>query len=157
MKCNQDFQPDLQTRGDWVCPNCQTKNVNLKRHYRSVADLYILWLIFSGIFSVIHFKLNGVDAGVLFSFPFLIFLIITVVFIYRSKEPWNDKVAKYLIWLVFGTSLGFKLLQVAGLLITGKINIPFIVSFILIYSAIFFYLFWLHSKARKYAYIKPSE
>ena len=156
-KCNQAFQPDMKTRGDWICPNCQTKNPNLKRHYRSVADLYILWLIVLAIFSFVHFKSVGLDAGAIFSFPFLIFLTITIVFVYQSKEPWNDKVVKFLIWLVFGTSLGFKLLQVAGMLIAGKINIPFMISFTLIYSAIFLYLFWLHLQASKYVLVNTGE
>ena len=150
-KCNQDFQPDAKTRGYWICPNCQAKNPNLKRHYRSVADLYILWLIFSGTFLFVHFKSAGLDGNAIFTFSFLVLLVVTIAFISKSKEPWNDKIAKVLIWLVFGISLAYKLLQVAGMLLTNKMNIPFTISFVLVYSAIFIYLLWLHLQASKYA------
>ncbi len=149
-KCNQNFQPDSKTRGDWICPNCQTKNPNLQRHFRSVADLYILWLVFSGIFTFIHFQSAGLDGNTIFSFLFLIPLIVTIVFIYKSKIPWSDKTVKILIWLTFGISLGFKLLQIAGMLLAGRINVSFTIGFVVIYLAIFIYLFWLHLQANKY-------
>ena len=149
-KCNQDFQPDPKTRGDWVCPNCQTKNPNLKRHYRSVGDLYILWLILSAIFMFVHLKTVGFDLRTIFAFPFLALVLVTIIFVYKSKTPWTDNAAKILIWLVFGISLVFKLFQVAQMLLAGTFNVPFMISFGMVYVAIFSYLFWLHSQTKKY-------
>lgn len=149
-KCGENFQPDIKTRGDWVCPKCQCKNPNLKRHYRSVADLYILWLVLSVIFWFVHFKTVGLDLRAIFSLPFLALLLVTIIFIYKSKMPWTDSTAKILIWTVFGVSLLFKLTQVAQMLLAGQFNIPFMISFGLIYVAIFLYLFWLHIQASKY-------
>jgi hypothetical protein len=149
-KCNQDFQPDPKTRGDWICPNCQTKNPNLKRHYRSVADLYILWLIVSVIFLFVHLKTVGIDLRIIFTFPFLVLLLVAIVFVYKSKTPWTDNAAKILIWSVFGVSLLLKLSQVAQILLAGTFNVPFMISFGVIYTAIFSYLFWLHCQTKKY-------
>jgi DNA-directed RNA polymerase subunit RPC12/RpoP len=149
-KCNETFQPDIKTRGDWVCPNCKSKNPNMKRHYRSVADLYILWLVVSAIVMFVHLKTSGFDLGIVFTLPFLTLLLVAIIFVYKSKTPWTDNAAKILIWLVFGISLGFKLIQVAEMLLAGNFNIPFMISFGIIYVAIFSYLFWLHSLTKKY-------
>ena len=43
--CDKRYTPDADSRGAWVCPACSKKNPNLRRHYRSVADLCILGLI----------------------------------------------------------------------------------------------------------------
>ena len=77
-------------------------------------------------------------------------LLVAVVLVYKSLTPWNDHVAKILIWVVFGTSLAIKLGQVAEMLLAGKVSIPFIVGFGVVYMAIFGYLFWLHSQSKRY-------
>jgi hypothetical protein len=128
-KCGESFAPDFKTRGDWICPNCQCKNPNLKRHYRSVADLYILWFVFSAIVLFVYINSTGFDFAAIVRIPFLILLLITIITIYKSKSPWTDKTAKILIWSSFGVSVLFKAIQTVQLLLADKFTIPFLLGF----------------------------
>jgi hypothetical protein len=149
-KCGESFAPDFKTRGDWICPKCQCKNPNLKRHYRSVADLYILWFIFSAIVLLIYISSAGFDFAVMVRIPFVILLLFTVITIYKSKTPWTDNVAKILIWSSFGVSVMFKAIQTVQLLLADRFTIPFLLGFGIVHVAIFIYLLWLHCQARKH-------
>jgi hypothetical protein len=142
-KCGGSFQPDTHTRGDWLCQNCKAKNPNLKRHYRSVADLCILGLIATVVFIFMRFNQRRFDFGIAFSIAHALLLIVTIVAIYKSKIPWADAPAKILIWAVFSLALMFNV--ALPLLLTGWLNIPFAV----VYAAVFSYLFWLNSQANK--------
>jgi hypothetical protein len=152
-KCGESFAPDFKTRGDWICPNCQCKNPNLKRHYRSVADLYILWFLFSAIVLTVHIGSAGFDRAAIIRIPFIILLLFTIIAVYKSKSPWNDKAAKILIWSSFGVSVLFKVIQTVQLLLVGGFTIPFLLGFGIVHIAIFIYLFWLHCQAKKYSNI----
>jgi hypothetical protein len=157
-KCSQPFEPDFKTRGCWICPSCKGKNPNLKRHYRSVGDLYILWLGCLLIFSFLHFESAGIDASVFLSLALSIVLVVTIFFVYKSSEPWNDALAKLFIWITFGMLLCGRLIQIAGMAINGNTNFPHIFGFAVGYTAIFMYLLWLHFQTRKYmTKSKPNE
>ncbi len=149
-KCSNTFQPDLTIRGTWDCPACQAKNPNLKRHYRSVADLCILGLIITAIVIAVGFSKTGLNLGVLLSAGHAILLLVTIVFVYKSKTPWADGTAKALIWTVFGLALVFNV--VVPFAFSGMLDIPAIV----IYALVFSYLFWLNSQARKCTASEPS-
>lgn len=149
-KCCESFAPDFKARGDWICPKCQCKSPNLKRHYRSVADLYILWFIFSVVVLIVYVKSEGFDFGVIVRIPFVILLLVTIITIYKSASPWTDKTAKTLIWSSFCVSVIFKAIQTVQLLLADKFTIPFLIGFGIVHVAIFIYLFWLHCQARKY-------
>ena len=142
-KCKTCFQPDVSTRDPWVCPNCKEKNPNLLRHYRSVADLFILGLIGVVIFIIIGIRGQNISMGLIFLIAQAAILLTSIVFIYKTKTPWKDKAAKSLIWIVYG--LGFLFNVILPLLLHGKIIIPLVV----VYLAIFTYLFWLNSQAAK--------
>ncbi len=142
-KCEFIFEPDVKTKGTWPCPSCQTKNPNLKRHYRSVADLCILGLIFALVVIVIGYKNAGLNLDLLLRVGQAILLLVTIVFVYKSKAPWADTSAKTLIWIVFGLAFVFNVLL--PLALAGALNIPFI----LVYAFVFPYLFWLNSRAGK--------
>jgi hypothetical protein len=150
-KCGGTFQPDMKTKGAWSCPNCHAKNSNLKRHYRSVADLCILGLIATVIFLLIGFNKRGLDLGVVLSTAHAILLLVTIVFVYKSKAPWKDATAKTLIWVVFCLALLFNV--VVPLLTIGILNIPALV----IYAIVFPYLFWLNAQASKCTITSPPE
>ena len=142
-KCGNTFEPEVKTKGPWVCPSCQTKNPNLKRHYRSVADLCILGFIFTVIAVAVGFGATGVNLGVLLSAGHAVLLLVTIVFVYKSKAPWTDGIAKALIWTVFGLALVFNVML--PLILAGRLNVPAIV----VYALVFPYLFWLNSQAGK--------
>ncbi len=143
-KCRQTFQPDVRTRGLWFCPNCRAKNPNLKRHYRAIADLFIIGLVGTAVFIFLRRNQLGLGLGIVFATNVLL-LVVASVAIYMSKAPWADPIAKLLIWIVFG--LAFVSNVILPLLLAGRLNIVFVV----LYALIFPYLFWLNSQANKCA------
>ncbi len=142
-KCRNAFQPEMKTKKTWQCPSCQAKNPNLKRHYRSVADLCILGLIVVAIRFWFGFSEDSLNFGVILSAGQAILLLVTVLFVYKSKAPWADSVVKVLIWTVFGLALLFNV--VIPLVFFGWLNIPACI----VYALVFPYLFWLNSLASK--------
>jgi hypothetical protein len=150
-KCGGTFQPDMNTKGAWSCPNCHAKNPNLKRHYRSVADVCILGLIATVIIFVIGLNKRGLDLNIVLSSTHAVLLLVTIVLVYKSKAPWMDTTAKTLIWVVFGLALLFNV--VVPLLIIGTLNIPALV----IYAIVFPFLFWLNAQASKCTIKVPLE
>lgn len=152
-KCGNTFEPDMKTTKTWTCPSCEARNPNLKRHYRSVANLFILNLFASPIFvairvseagqNLIRFSEGVLNLGVMLWAADEVLLLVTIVFVYKSKTPWSDNVAKTLIWSVFGLALLFNF--VIPLVLAGALNIPFIIVF----AVVFPYVFWLSSQARK--------
>jgi hypothetical protein len=133
----------VKTRRAWRCPSCQANNPNLKRHYRSVADLCILGLIFTIILAAVRFNEQGVDFGLIASATHTVLLLVTIILVYKSKAPWKDTPAKTLIWVVFGLAVLFNVL--IPLLFAGMLLIPLII----VYAIIFPYLFWLNSQATR--------
>ena len=148
-KCGSTFEPDVKAKKAWLCPSCQAKNPNLKRHYRSVADVCILGLIGTVIFVAIMYARSGLSLGAVLAAAQGMLLLATIVLVYRSKTPWADSRAKNLIWMVFGLALLFN--GVVPLVRAGKLNIPFLI----VYAIIFPYLFWLNAQARKCTAIEP--
>jgi hypothetical protein len=142
-KCGTTFEPDVKTKGTWSCPSCQTKNPNLKRHYRSVADLCILGLIVTLLVVVFSATNAGLNLGALLSAAHAVLLLVTIVFVYKSKAPWADSTAKTLIWVVFGLALLFNV--ATPLMLAGRLNI----AAIIVYAVVFPYLFWLNVQAGK--------
>lgn len=142
-KCGHIFQPDMKTRKPWDCPSCHKKNPNLKRHYRSVADLFILGFIITAITIGMGINKEGLSLGYLLAAGHSGLLLVTIVFIIKSKTPWTDRVAKALIWTVFGLAIIFNL--VLPLLLDGALNIPAIV----VYGLVILYLVWLNLQAAK--------
>ena len=143
IKCGMTFEPDVKTTGTWPCPSCQTKNPNLKRHYRSVADLCILGLIITLLVAFFQVTNAGVNLGVLLSAAHAVLLLVTIVFVYKSRTPWADITAKTLIWIVFGLALLFNV--ATPLMLAGRLNIPAII----VYAVVFPYLLWLNVQAGK--------
>jgi hypothetical protein len=150
-KCGFVFEPDVRSNGAWPCPSCQKKNPNLKRHYRSVADLCIIGLIATLVFGAWDYKRTGSNLALAFSAGDAVLLLTTIVFVYKSKTPWADFSAKALIWTVFGLALLSN--AVLPLVLAGAINIPYLAISGLI---VFPYLFWLNWQASKCTYILSS-
>lgn len=142
-KCSKTFQPDMKTRGAWLCSACQAKNPNLKRHYRSVADICILGFIFTAIVVAVEISRAGLNLGVLLAAGHAVVLLVTIVFVYKSKTPWTDGIAKALIWTVSGLVLLFNV--IVPLVFTRALSIPAIVFCALLFP----YLFWLNSQTGK--------
>jgi hypothetical protein len=142
-KCGGTFAPDLRIKGCWPCPTCPEKNPNLKRHYRSVADLCILGLIFGGVWVFVGFNKRGLDLGIVLTAADMILLLVTIIFIYKSRSPWTDVPAKTLIWVVFG----FALLSNVGTAATFGRKLS--IGVLAIYAVVFSYLFWLNAQASK--------
>ena len=148
-KCRHIFAPDLKTRKAWKCTSCNAKNPNLRRHYRSVADLMILGLLVTGIAIAVFSTRDGVTIGVSFLCAHAALLLGAVIIIYRSAAPWNDRLANGLMWIVF--SLAFLV----------NVVLPFVLyrrtGPVLIYALIFPYLFWLKGAAANSRSTRPSD
>ncbi len=150
-KCGTVFEPDMKTTKPWQCPTCRAKNPNLKRHYRSVADLFILGLIITAIIIAVALNKVGLNLRVMLSTTHGILLLITIVAIYKSRTPWSDSLIKTLIWIVFGLALLFNVM--VPLVFAGRLNIPPIV----VYAVVFSYLFWLNAQATKCTVCEPAQ
>jgi hypothetical protein len=134
-KCRRRFEPDLQTRGPWICPHCRAKNANLKRHYRAIADLCILGLC--GFAAFLYFGTVRLN---LFSVLFAadaVLLLVTTVAIFKSRAPWASATVQFLIWATFVIAFLF---NVGIPLFSGRL----VISPLVIYAMIFPYLFWLN-------------
>ena len=147
-KCHQVFEPDVKTRKVWRCSHCSAKNPNLKRHYRSVADLMILGLLVTALVLVAIVVNKGITIWTLLSAADAILLLVTIILIYKSVTPWRDRVANVLIWIVFGVAF------------VGNVVIPFaffgrLSPLIIFYLLIFLYLFWLKRAAVSATLIQP--
>ena len=150
-KCGVIFEPDMKSKGKWPCPSCQTKNPNLKRHYRAVADLCIIGLAIMLILAVVRIEDAGLDVLVLLWAADAVLLVVTIVLVYKSKAPWADNRVKTLIWVVFGVALLCNV--VLPLILLGRLNIPAII----IYAVVFPFLLWLNAQAGKCAVSEPPN
>jgi len=142
-KCGATFEPDMKSKEKWSCPSCQTKNPNLKRHYRSVADLCILGLVLGLIIVAVRIKDAGLNVPVLLFFADSALLLLTIVAVYRSRAPWADSRVKLLIWITFGVALLGNV--VVPLILSGRLNLIAVI----LYTVIFAYLLWLNAQAAK--------
>ena len=142
-RCRAVFSPDFNVRGAWACPRCAKKNPNLRRHYRSVADLCILGIIATAVARLIMFRGNGITLGFILSVTHASLLLATIILVYRSQTPWTEAATKALIWTVFGFALFFNV--VLPMVLLGKLN----VAFLILCSLIFPYLFWLHTQSKR--------
>jgi hypothetical protein len=148
-KCRQSFEPDPRTRGKWICSHCGAKNLNFRRHYRSIGDLFILGLLISAAlfyfgppkqFDLFWVLLSADDA----------LLLVTIVAIYRSKAPWASATVRSLIWTVFVIAF---LGNVGVPLLKGRLVIPAVI----LYALLFPYLFWLHWRSNQANAAEPAR
>ena len=144
-KCGTPFKPDMKAKEAWPCPSCQAKNPNLKRHYRSVADLCVLGLIATAAVVAVRLSRAGLNLSVVLTAGQGVLLLVTIVFVYRSQSPWTDRTAKTLIWSVF--SLAFLSNVLAPFVLIGLRCLPVVIPFLVVYAVVFSYLFWLRSQA----------
>jgi hypothetical protein len=136
-KCREGFEPDLRTRGPWICPRCKATNANLRRHYRSIGDLFVLGLLLFGAAWWFGGRNWGLTAATALICADVLLLIVTAVAIFRSKAPWANAGVRFLIWAVFLVACSFNV----GLpLLRGRI----FVAGVIVYAILFSYLFWLH-------------
>lgn len=140
-KCRRCFQPDLGSRGLWVCPYCRGKNPNLKRHYRAIADLFFLGLAVVVTVVIVNRKQFGPVGWAVESVQGLL-LLVSIVAIYRSTASWADLFVNVLIWIVFSCALLGNV--VLPLLLRGQVSVPFLI----LYALLFPYLFWLNWQAK---------
>lgn len=141
--CRNTFQPDLQTKAAWLCPNCQVKNPNLRRHYRSVAGLCILGFLATAIAAVVHFRQAGMTVGIALSTAHAVLLLLATVFVYKSQAPWTDAPVRALLWTVFGLAVVLSI--VIPFVLAGILNMAPIIA----YALAFPYLFWVDGHARR--------
>ncbi len=152
--CRGTFVPDLKKRGTWDCPQCGAPNANLRRHYKSVADVCILWLAYSIV--VIGLTLSRQAMGtawILLSLFHAVLLLIIIVSVYRTPAAWLKTRIRTLIWIVFTSALFFRLLTVILWIVGGSAAAATVliglVTSLVVPGAVFAYLFWLRSATKK--------
>jgi len=160
-KCSNVFQPDMKTRGVWSCPECHGKNPNLKRHYRSVADLFIIGLIVAVIYTISQFNKAGFTSGTVLWGIQSILLLVTIIMIYRYSAPWTVKTIRLFIWIVYCCAMLFNFIplftpalsRILKSMSTEGPDIMFfhagLVTAFIVYSIIFLYLLFLEIQTRK--------
>jgi len=141
--CGKTFEPNLSSRKAWKCKHCNTKNPNLKRHWRSLASLCVLGLFITGIFLFMEIGLGGFKIRTITLVIQALLLITTIIFVYKSPAPWLDFTAKLLIWIVFGLAIVFNVALPAAH--HAKID-PLVAGFSIV---VILYLAWLEWQSRK--------
>jgi hypothetical protein len=142
--CQTIYAPDLKLSKAWTCPKCKGKNPNLKRHYRSVADVCILSLIGQSLLLYAGSVHGRLGFFWILGLVQLVLLLLTIIFTYSSAAPWMDGFVKIMIVVVFGLAavfnIGFLLVKTPG---------PFALSIAGVYSLIWIFLFWLWIQTKK--------
>jgi len=127
----------------WLCPNCQTTNPNLRRHYKAIA--YFCGL---GFLVTLIVLLEGVTQRVSI-FMLVGNTIVAILFavatglVYRAQAPWNNARIRSLIWTIFG--LAVILSVVVPFSLAGMLNM----SPVVLCALVFPYLFWVDGHARR--------
>jgi hypothetical protein len=142
-KCEHGFKPDLSTSSPWLCPACGAKNPNLKRHVRSVADVFILWFIVLVVVLLSHVKANGIDLEAAIYVANAVLLLTAIIVIYRRCTSWSSPATHVLMWLpvIFGSMWHV----VLPLINAGRVAIPYLA----VYVAVALYLVALTRRARQ--------
>jgi len=155
-KCGGTFAPDLKLRKDpWYCIHCEAKNPNLRRLFRGVADVFIVGLILTVIFFPAHLSTQGLGAlRTWISAFWIVFLLVCIIRIYRSRTPWLDPVSRTLVWLVF--VLAFALNVVLPLLQGGD-ALALVVPAFIVYLIVFAYVLWLLRATRRARVVQSEE
>jgi FtsH-binding integral membrane protein len=128
QKCRQSFEPDARIRGPWICPQCGAKNPNLRRHYRSIADLFILGLFLASAgfyFGSREFNLYWILVA-----ADCVLLLLATIAIFRSKTPWANPTVRILIWAAFVIAFLF---NVVAPLFRGRLVIAAVVLYALVF------------------------
>jgi len=143
-KCGEFFSPDLKTRLGWKCPQCGERNLNLRLHYRSVADLLILWFIFAATVIILGTMDGTVDAQIIILSLLSVLYLATAIMVYRAPTPWNNTRVKAMIWIAY-------LVPFCGNIMAFIVK-PHLMGAVvlLVYLVIIAYLFWLRNATRKY-------
>jgi hypothetical protein len=147
-KCGRTYAPDTRSSRHWICPHCQAKNPNLKRHYRSIAQLFMLNLLFAVL--ALFLRRNRASAIVfeVILGAVALYLLVAILSIYRAKRPWASPFVKVMVWSIFALGLCGNLVALARRFASGRID-PGTIGGTIVLGAIIAYIVWLEAQARK--------
>ena len=156
-KCGETFAPDLKIKKDpWFCTHCKAKNPNLRRLYRGIADVFVLGLVLTLVFLGVNVNAPGPRAlPTVLSLFWIVFLIFSIVRVYRAEAPWLDPVARTLLWLVF--VLAFGLNVALPLALRGREALPGVVARLVVYCVVVAYVLWLLKVTRRATVTRVPE
>lgn len=150
LYCNRRIEPDLKSNKPWICVKCNKKLPNLKRHWRSIADVYAIQLSISLL--LLLFSLFGGE-GFKSTFEFISFWvsilisviipIIIVIRTYSSARPWEERSIRF--WITVWLLLSF-ISVLVSFSTTGSILIVLILGFWPV--IILLYFLWLSNKTK---------
>jgi len=141
--CGCVFRPAPAASGVWVCGRCRGKSPNLRRHYRSVADLCVIGLVATLWYLAARLRGPGLDLAAILASAHAVLLALTAGVLYKARAPWASHVVRVLVAAAFVLALGIH--EILPLLTTGKLNYLALV----VYIVVFAYLFWLSVQGLK--------
>lgn len=154
-ECGEEFNPYLNRKKGWTCPNCKARQPNLALHYRIVAYLCggaLAWTLFALTSSFIN-------TGHLASIHYLpaaqsFFLLLSLSLITFSRQPWRSNVLTSLLCFVFLSFAFFYLICPAfllfGLDVTANYKMMrFLITFGILAVSTGTYLGWVYLAVRR--------
>lgn len=154
-ECGEEFNPYLNRKKGWTCPNCKTRQPNLALHYRIIAYLCgaaLAWTLLGLTTSVIN-------TGHLASVHYLpaaqsVFMLLSLSLITFGRQPWRNNVLTSVLCLVFLSFAIFYFLCPAlllfGLNVTASYEmLRFIIIFGVLVVGIGAYLGWVYLAIRR--------
>lgn len=142
-KCGETFAPDLKLKKDpWFCTQCGAKNPNLRRHFRSVADFFILCLAVTvGVLVYGFSQGKSVTARSIVLTVWAVLLLVATIRIYTVRMPWRDRLGRGLIWVVLALIVADRIVMLV--LLPRGMSIPLLV----IPIAVLIYVIWVFRAA----------
>jgi hypothetical protein len=147
-KCGRTYAPDLRSSGRWICPHCRAKNPNLKRHYRSIAQLFMLNLLFAVLALFLRRNRASPIVFEVVVGAVALFFFVAILAIYRARAPWASHLVKAMVRSIFALALLANLVAVVRGFASGRID-PGTIGGTIVLVAIIAYIVWLERQARK--------
>ncbi|MFP4028802.1 MAG: hypothetical protein ACLFWL_13515 [Candidatus Brocadiia bacterium] len=153
-ECKEEFNPDLNNKKGWTCPNCGAQNPDLRKHYKIVG--VITAILFAGMVALIIFSISRVGkvawGHVIPLIMALLSLVVAAILLF-SDVPWQNPNAIGLMWLLYATYLAMVILLLIVSVI-GEVTHPGRTISILSVLGIFFlvmfgYIYWVHKQTRR--------
>ncbi len=153
-ECGEQFNPYLNRKKGWTCPNCKTRQPNLALHYRIVGYLCAAALVWTAFGVINSLMTEGASAIPLVTLSQSILLLLALSISAISREPWRSNGLTALLSLIFFSFLFCNLIGPAVLIFGFDISAsPGLLRFMIISSAVLLctgtYLGWIYASVRR--------
>jgi hypothetical protein len=111
-ECGENYNPNLNDKKGWTCPNCRSRQPNLSLHYRILAylcGLGLAWTLYLLLASIRYYGRFG--WGHLLPTTQAILLLVAITALILRDRPWEQAPLRATIWLVYGSFVLFYLTE----------------------------------------------